>query len=429
VVLVLSAKNNTNYGGNLINQKYSPLDNILLQGERGGYEGLFTARQGVLDGIAAYPPQALNFYAASWQGVDRNRVPMVVLSSNRGAWMSKLLQNAVGAAKKGYFRQGYLSLDTFKGGLVPWYAPQRSGSRPVYVVVHWSEYDFYTEQLAPFAQHIKVVGFEFTAAHPALDIVGLGASRYAALQFLIELGYHRGWVVDDNVINVNGFPQTPAPVEDCMPVGSNIWGIGFTGATRNIDYGELAGTVNFAAANLNFGQTVPGLLQQVVLWNVDSFRAAHLNFCPLFVTSNEDIALCNFLQHSGRDERVITACHVIKFQPENDPKTNLGGSKEVPRRRNRLVGIFYNIEADIPFEPRDGGDRRPLSQYITETVLPNAQDKAQSTAPVVQSKAVEQVMARATLQGWYPGQPNPFDPYDGNATVQRLYPAKLPIAA
>jgi hypothetical protein len=428
VPLVLSALNNTNYGGNLINQKYSPLDQILLQGERGDYEGLFTARTGVLTNIAAYPPQALNFYAQSWQAVDRNQVPMVVLSSNRGAWMHTLLQNAVNAGRQGYFRRGYLSPRTFDGGLVPWYAPERSGSRWVYVVVHWSEYDFYAGQLAPFARLIKVVGFEFTAAHPALDIVGLGASRYAALQLLIELGYHRGWVVDDNVVNVNGFPQTPTPVEDCMPVGSDIWGIGFTGATRNINDAELNGAVNFAAADLNFAHTEPGLLQQVVLWNVDRFRAGHLNFCPLFVTSNEDIALCNFLQQSHRDERVITACHVIKFQPVSDTDANLGGTREVPRRRNRLVAIFNNIEADIPFAPRNGGDERPLSQYITATVLPNAQDRAQSTATVVQSKAVEQVMARATLQGWYPDPPIPFDPYAGNANVQRLYPARLPIA-
>ena len=232
-------------------------------------------------------------------------------------------------------------------------------------------------------------------------------------------------MVDDNVVNINGFPQTTAPVEAHMPVGSPIWGIGFQGATVNIVEGDIGASTTFAEVPYNFGNTAPGLLQQVVLWNIDRFHNANLNFCPLFVTSNEDIALCNFLQASGRDERVITACHIVKLAPVNDGDANRGGTVAVPRRRNRLAGIFSNIEDDIPFVPVDGGDRQPLSQYIAETVLPNALDKARSTAPVVQSKAVEQFMARATLQGWYPA--TAFNPYNGPANVQTLLPGRVPV--
>ncbi len=420
MALVLSAKNNPNYGGCLVSQKYSPLADIQLLGPRTDYAKLFTKRISVLDGMAAYPPCTLYIYG-NLPAFNADPVPMVVISSNRAGWMQTVLQNAV---DHGPFDDGYLDATTFAGGWpVAWYAPERSGGRPVYVLVHWSEYNFYVQELAAFAG-VTVVGFKFGAPHPALDIVGLGACRCAALQFLIARGYHRAWLVDDNVININGFPATPVPIENHMGVGSNIWGIGFTGTTQNIVENALYGKTKFVAAQYDFAKMKPGLLQQTALWNVDLFRRDSVNFCPLFVTSNEDIAFCNYLQANNLIEKEITACSIIKFQPYSDGDDNVGGSVEVPLRRNRLVEIFSGIEGDIPFVPVDGHGERPLSQYITETVLPNAQDTAQSTAPVVQSKAVEQVMAAGTTKRWYPE--GAFNPYPAPADVQFLLPADVP---
>ena len=314
MTLVLHARANENYGGNLVNQKYWPLDGIMLEGERADYVRLFNARIDVLTTAAAYPPQPLNLYYRVAE-VDSRVVPMVVISSNRGAWMKQLLLNAVKANTNGDFANGYLSPRTFAVGPVPLVRAATHGTQTaLYVVVHWSEYSFYKKQLKALQGYdIFVVAFRFESAVPDFDIVGLGACRYAALQFLVHLGYHRAWVVDDNVVNINGFPETLAPVEAHMPLGSPIWGVGFTGTTSNIVEQDLDnGTVTFQAVPYNFANTKPAFLQQVVLWNVDKFSDYNLNFCPLFVTSNEDIAFCNFLLRNHFDHRRINSLSVIK---------------------------------------------------------------------------------------------------------------------
>jgi hypothetical protein len=424
--LVLNARNNGLYGGNLINQKYKPLDNpALAPVDHNYYRQLFSARQALLTGINAYPPSALNFYGNL--PIPAVAVaPLVVVSSNRANWMQTILQNAV---THGPFT-GYLDATSFHSDVVPWYAPLRSG-RPVYIVVHWSEYDYYEARVGGGAfPNVTVVGYKFTAAAPALDIVGFGASRYAAMQLMINQGYHQAWAVDDNVINVNGFPNTLAVVEALMPLAgaAAIWGIGFTAATANTGANTLynAGTLTFAANPLNFGATAPGLLQQVVLWNLDQLRAANLNYSPLFVASNEDVSLSSYLQFNHLDERIITACSIVKYEPANDPWSNLGASREIPRRRNRLLGLLDGIEGDIDFQPVGGGAQVTLQTYIRQTVLMNGINRDQSTALRTQSCAIEQFMAEATERGWYPAAPlNPFNPFNGPAVINLLLPAAI----
>ena len=101
---------------------FLPLENLLLASDPADYRGLFTARIGSLTGLNAYPPNALNFYGLM-PNARVDDVPMVVISSNRGAWMRKLLDNA---RKHGRFAYGYLTTNTFKDGAVPWYVPARS---------------------------------------------------------------------------------------------------------------------------------------------------------------------------------------------------------------------------------------------------------------------------------------------------------------
>lgn len=425
--LVLNARNNPLYGGNLINQKYKPLDNPTLAAiDSAYYRQLFADRQGLLTGINAYPPSPLDFYGNLPVAVPAV-APLVVVSSNRANWMQTILQNAV---DHGPFT-GYLDATSFHSDVVPWYSPLRSG-RPVYIVVHWSEYDYYEARVGNNAfANVTVVGYKFTAAAPALDIVGFGASRYAAVQLMIHRGYHQAWTVDDNVVNVNGFPNTLAVVEALMPLAGvppPIWGISFTGATANTGANTIynAGTLTFAANALNFGATQPGLLQQVVLWNLDQLRAANINYSPLFVASNEDVSLSNYLQFNQHDERIITACSIVKFEPANDPGTNLGASRDIARRRNRLLGLLDGIEGDIQFQPIGGGAQVTLQTYIRQTVLMHGINRDQSTALRTQSCAIEQFMAEATEQGWYPAAPaNPFNPFNGPAVINVRLPAAL----
>ncbi len=123
---VLSARNNVTYGGNLINQKYSPLQDIVLDvADRVDYQALFSNRRATLTGINAYPPNAINFYG-NLPAVAPAVAPLVVVSSNRANWMQQILQNAVNHDAF----TGYLDNATFYDDVVPWYAPLRS-DRPV----------------------------------------------------------------------------------------------------------------------------------------------------------------------------------------------------------------------------------------------------------------------------------------------------------
>jgi hypothetical protein len=419
VPLVLSAKNNPLYGGSLINQKYTPLENIIVSEEDAAeYRALFTGRAGTLTAISAYPPNALNFYA-NWEkiGPITSQAPLVVASTNRANWMATILQNAV---THGAFSKGYLTPNTFEFGTVPWYAPGRSKNRQVYVVVHWSEYAYYADTLKAFFPGVAVVGYKFTAPEPVLDIVGFGVSRYCALQLAIKLGYHRAWTVDDNVINVNGFPDLLVRAEGNMTNDPPMWAISFNAATKNVTERERDASVTFMEVKYKFSDMAPGVLQQVVLWNLDLFRPANLNFCPLFLTSNEDISISNFLQQTDRPERIITACRTVKSEPVADTDANAGAAVRVPERRNFMITTFNAAQAGIEINPGTG--KVLLSSYITGTVLPRAR-QPETAAAATQTRAVEQVMAAAAKQGWYPA--TAFNPYNGAPTVALLAPAVM----
>lgn len=425
--LVLSAQNNVNYGGNLVTQKYSPLENVQVSVPYAlGYETLFANRRGALGDANAYPPQlnTLTYYRVNPPAVVAGTAPMVVVSSGRAEWLQYVLQNAV---DHGPFT-GYLENNTFQSGSssvpVAWFAPDRSG-RQLYVVVHHSEYDYYQARLAQFP-NVAVFGYKFSAARPALDIVGFGASRFAALQLMIHLGYHQAWAVDDNVINVNGFPDALATVENLMPLPGTIWGLGFGAATSNINTISNQ-TVVFQNNVTGLANTAPGLLQQVVLWNLDLLGPARINFSPLFVSSNEDVSLSNYLQATHRDERIITQCRVVKFEPFPDPgsgpDSNLGAFTTIPIHRNRMLALFSAGEARTAINP--GGGEVALQDFICNTVLPASRQPV-STFLTAQSRAIEQVLSAATLQGWVPAAPAmPFDPYNGAPNIQMLDAAHL----
>ncbi|MGH6873314.1 MAG: hypothetical protein ACREHE_17595 [Rhizomicrobium sp.] len=418
----MAARNNPNYGGELINQKYSPLHDIILApDDHAYYRALFTGRINALTGINAYPPNAINFYA-DWDTVNpavvAAQAPMVVASTNRANWMQQALRNADAHVEFTGAFTGYLDATTFDNDVVPWYAPLRSG-RPLYVVVHWSEYDYYNARIGGFA-NVTVVAYKFTTGPHVMDIAGFGASRYAALQLMIGLHYQKAWAVDDNTVNINGFPNALATIEAHMAGAvAPIWGIGFGGATRNIGpAGLYDGTVTFAAVPDNFALTGPGLLQQAVLWNVAQFAGANINFCPIFVSSNEDISLSNFLQRSERDERIVTAFRIVKINAAGDPPIsdgpagNLGASTLVAARRNRMQQVFSTIEQEIPINP--GGGDVELYRFIRDTVLP-VSNQPQDKALTAQTQAVEQVLAAATRNGWYPA--TAFNPYNGPPAV------------
>lgn len=421
---MISAKYNSGYPSVEINNKYTPLLDIKFEkGDEKELNRLFKDRQNVLKSITkktAQQKDMLQLYA-NWPGnLNQGQPPMVVVSSNRACWMRDILKHAEEKEDDCPYT-GYCDAKTFDQGVVPWYTPRRS-KRRLYVVVHWSEYSYYQEKVGGFGG-VTVIGYQFAGNSPELDIAGFGASRAAAIEAMINLGYNKAWFVDDNVININGFPNELASVEANMT--KDIWGIGFNATTKNIDsISDIYNTdiVNFTEQVYDFNATEPGLLQQVVLWNLDKLRDKDINFSPLFVSSNEDVGLCNYLQFKKYDIRRIKSLGIVKIEPENDKKDkdsigdyNRGGDIEVPKRRISLFKFFNEGFSDeqVKTSPEAGlkmiDSGKTSVVPISLSVFVNTNwDKEIKEGRVdllkTQICAVEQILAKSISvnPGWYP---------------------------
>ncbi len=413
--------NNEQYGGNLINQKYAPLaindpQAPIDNGAQAEYVALFQNRINLLTNRGLLPSQ-LNLYAADWPAIQTaesapaSLPPIVVVSSNRAEWIFNGYELAKNLQPLGANFSDVNDVRALVAGPTPWYLPKRvnDAARHVYVVVHRLEYDFYSTLLANTG--MKVIGWEFDAGTNILSstgsiigdtYLGFGASRFAAIEFCkyvfnvliappLPPARQKAWIVDDNVAYVSKFLGANglsgfAALEGVMD--NTIWGLGFSGATRNSTDEEVSGLVAPAAAGLgNLSQE--GLLQQCVLWNISQLNAQHLNYSPYFITSNEDTSLSSFLGRLGR-LRIVAGPTVVKGTPENGI-----GAEDVTFLRDRLVEGYYAGERNTQVTPPAQGGTQALSTYVVNHLLPQAQESVHLEPPwYAESKAVEQLMAK-----------------------------------
>jgi hypothetical protein len=406
--MTLTAKNNKQYGGDLINQKYAPLQNITDPADEADETflvKLFNRRVTALSAANAFP-KTLTLLCRAWPVPNVDEPPMVVISSNRAEWIERLFKNGTKKNTAAEFT-GYDDTTSFAEDAVAWYDPLRSG-RLLFIVVHHVEYMHYRELFAPYA-NVYVVGWRFPARTRRVRPAGFGASRFAALELVKNLGYHKAWMVDDNVINVNGFPNGLETIEALMT--ADTFGIGFKAATKNMTPADLYGDeakVNFTPIDFDFEKQTAGLLQQVVLWNLDKLREENLNTSPYFVTSNEDVSLSNYLQKKKKTEKVITALSIIKLATAPD-KSNTGAA-ELGKIKSALLEFLFHLEKHTQIKI-DGAASADLGTVVKNTILPKsehcppapttetAEAKAARLAPLAslvadtQSKAIEQVLA------------------------------------
>ena len=408
--------NNRNFGQNLINQKYSPLVNINVPAaDRAFYTGLFNQRITELSRVNMFP-RTLTLLTSGMppSPIDVNSAPMVVISSNRAEWLKTLFDLAETKNRAAPFT-GYSDETTFEMGLIPWYSPWRS-QRALYIVVHYTEYAYYKKLLAQYPQ-VYVVGWQFPLQN-RLGPAGFGASRFAALEFAKNVGYLRAWTVDDNVVNVNGFPNRLATIEAFMT--ETMAGIGFSAATVNAaDEAEVKKKAKFDDKTpVDLSGQAAGLLQQVVLWNLDFLGKKKITFSPYFVTSNEDVSLRNLLVAKNYLHKVIKPLSIIKAQPYNDTKNSR--FQELSGIKTRLLTLLFNLERNTQIK-MGAAAARTLSSFVSETVLPDSTyagtlatlsgGKRKALDWSTQSMAMEQVLAEAVAQDWAPSRI--FNPYDG----------------
>lgn len=416
--MVINANYNINFGGSLISQKYVPLENVNF-GDSTKEEciNLFKDRYNFLLFNLDFCKGPLRLYAKWPENIEKSLAPIVIISSNRGKWIADILDNAKEKEKIQKFT-GYNDETTFQIYLnpsdlspMPWYAPLRS-KRLLFIIVHMNEYVYYMKKIGSF-ENVIVIGYEYSTFHHNGGLVGFGASRFAAIQAMIKLGYHRAWAVDDDVININGFHNTLKEFEDEVEINESIWGIGFGAATKKMnDFGS----VRYQKTEIHYESPVESILQQVVLWNLDLLRDNNINFSPLFITSNEDASLSCFLKQVSQNisYKIVSSCTIIKYEPSYDTETENYGSRYVNEKRKKICNLFKDIEADlkIKYYKNNSLTTKKLSDFIKSEVIPNCQNK-NADALSTQMLAAEHIMREIIKQtSWYP--PTVFNPYEIN---------------
>lgn len=409
----LVADNNGRFGGVLINEKYAPLilgSITILDADKSFIQKLFNDRITLLRNLF---PRKLTLFTQAWPDVDEDTPPMVVISSSRAGWLKSLFENAKAKNKAGAIT-GYNDTKTFDNGPLPWYSPYRS-QRPVYILVHHTEYAYYRSKLTGYP-NVYVVGWLFPFPKKGYGPTGFGVCRFAAIELAKSLGYHRAWLVDDNVVNVNGFPNRLTTIEAL--VDDDTAAIGFTGCTNTELIAGVYSKSTFAAAGAYPMQPAP-LLQQVVLWNLDFLNrdAVKANFSPYFVASNEDVSLTNYLLTAGYTRNYIKALSVIKMEPEKDSDEINVGMKSLKSFKDELLKLLFEHERTTQIQM---GVAAPvnLESFVKDTIIKNCQNK-KSDLHQTQSMVIEQVLALAITKNWAPKKI--FNPYSEfpTAAVER----------
>ncbi|MGN6653250.1 hypothetical protein [Trinickia sp.] len=344
----INAEINEIYMGGDVTKKYTPLHGVsIFDNKIQDVTRLIRNRIDLIKNKGMWAAGGLKMLCTNWQQLQneangrRETPPFVVISANRSENMKKWLWNAKILED---LPKGYIDPTTFNMGPSPWYAPQRSGHRLVYVVVHWTEFIKYRAALREF-DDVRVVGYGGHSGdkRKASELVGFGASRYAAMKLVTTLGYDWVWMVDDNVVHVNAFPRTLAEVENKI-MSSNCLGMGPNGDTKFTEVANIHSVEFNEPTNewtIESLDNKDKLMQQVMFWHVSRLVEKELFYSPIFVTSNEDSSFCYYLRRVDADYGgVATEYAVKKCVPQfvDEPWT-----KKAPSRDERLDYVLKEI--------------------------------------------------------------------------------------
>jgi len=456
--MVIAVAPNGNYGNLVGNQKYSPLtltpNTTYAAANRDAdapiYSGLLVNRRQLLAdrGMLAGP---LSLAVADWPtciaAEGGHNPPLVVISSNRSAWIARGIAN--GQLKASTLADGeFTGVTDFRALDLadlrrnnapvtvspPIYAPERLGpaaNRNVYVVVHMIEYKTYQEALEPLG--ITVVGFNFKK--PGNDskvrVSGFGASRYAAISFCKELRaqvmqagaehWDYAWLLDDNVVALTAFPGL-AVVEAAL-TAANVAAVaarrepnvaaGFEGGTAAAAFNAIAALgrqqVGVAPPALAAPNQVPGILQQAVLWNIDFMSVHNLNFGFGYVTSGEDVSFGNHCISNRANAERAPIPYLwyggISVRKELAFDDGTAASTSFAEMRRDLVRSIVKAESRTPdpvvaapppvMVQAEGQAAKTVQALVIHDVLSQQQAQNLDTRKKASSQAVEQLTCGA----------------------------------
>ncbi|QXH58924.1 hypothetical protein [Pseudomonas maumuensis] len=430
MAITLRVKNN--YGGNLVSQKYQPVETpALASGDKDDCQALVNGRIDVLRDTGKVP-RALDFSTGGGWGAicaaENNAAslpPLLVISSNRSAWIASgfargqalLEQLEIGhfsniSDPQAFARPNVESKDNERP--VPaWYFPPRVNdvNRRVYVIVHELEYGKYRDALNSVT-NLHVIGWSFRNDAGWQDggdypYVGFGASRYAAIEFAKRLRrdcanrWNRAWLVDDNVYHLNSFKGLQAAEAASAALGLVGLGFGSETATDTSDgiaakfkgkklLGQQPGT--YAAAAFRKDR----VLQQAVLWDIDWLDRNNLNFSPYFIASAEDTSITNYLLANKFAFGIATETTILKQTTtgyDNDEGAELLG--RIRYNYERWYAITEGLQQVV--DQNGAATPQALKTFIVDKVFPASVMAAQVGNAEVRNRAicqaVESIMA------------------------------------
>jgi hypothetical protein len=444
--MAIAARNNTTYGGNVITQKYAPLENIgLVAADAGDSNWMLSHRMALLQANQLLGP-ALSLGSPNWNNLPATEAgrppPLIVISTNRSAWIDAgflAAQSALAAIPANAFTgvEDLRALVAYQGQQQSpaIYCPSRVGNRSVYLVVNAQEYQTYRNAFITNPA-IEVVAWRFNPVHVAggLHLVGFGASRFAAIEFakdlrrraLAALGaapWDSAWVVDDNVVGLTNFGAGLALVE--AAIGVNV-AAGFSGAataepflsTRGWARNAPAPPVALPASN------PPGILQQMVLWNVQQLDTLGLNVSPAYIDSGEDVSLSRYFDRSAAPAALTYLFYSgIGIRKEVTTADNSPGANALAAKRAALTQWVTNAESMVAAAPPPPITLQPpalpataVSPFVVNQVLPNSLLHGQAGNISVQQRAKSHAVEQLTCAAL--GPVNLITPATRAATFQ-----------
>lgn len=379
----ITAKYNPNYGTPLITSKYSPLMDIQITNIDGdSVSKIFNGRINPLSIINKIPSHLCLWIRPEVYATLNNlsKHPVVVISTKRAEFISSKLQEAEN--DRVYAPKEYCDLSS-NSKVCLWYSPKRS-QRPVFIVVYYLEYPYYLKKIEQLGlKNTFIIGWKFgqpTEKNIGMEVVGFGPSRFVAIEIVKFFNCQKAWLVDDNVVNINGFPSSLEKIEDLM--NDQIYGIGFNAATKSDSIGDLQKTIEYSNKLGQSARETNLLLQQVVLWNINLLKQKNINFSPYFIASNEDVSFSNFLHRNNYQTLKYSGLSIKKMNTDED-KENQDTLSVITQKREEL--IFYLMT----FLYNSNPELKSIFQIIREN-LSNSTERLL----LAEFLAVEQILAK-----------------------------------
>lgn len=355
--MTIEVERRMKYGGTNVTDKYRPLEVKYVRAQADAYTSLISYRRELM--IAAHIlPQTL-YLRTNWRAAVADEAghlpPIVVISTDRSQWIKTGIEASEAqmtvSPYTGEHDLNALTDFADRKQAPPLYAPLRSGTnRNIYMVVHNHEFGTYNYALR--GTGIRVVGwyFDVPEGSPIKQLVGFGASRFAAIEFCKQLRTQAGnpwnyaWLMDDNVVGFTAFPGY-AFFETAIAAAPGTLCAGFSGGTNAEDH---AATVKWARAEVSRPVPAPtlepgkGVIQQAALWNIAEFTTRRLNFGPAFVASGEDVSLTAYLDRA----KLPYLYYGLKVWKEAATYSDgSDGSKLVKTAREGITKWFVDAEA------------------------------------------------------------------------------------